>query len=181
MDGVECRLDFILAVLRPVFRGLRHEELCRVDVPLSRHLAVLRPVFRGLRRKVSEWRTISRLSTCSAETRFQGIATGHHGGEVDGWDGPGRLAVLRPVFRGLRLNVWLAPPVKGEILLAVLRPVFRGLRHHAHAGGVVGRPACSAETRFQGIATITIRPRRPFFLVHSCSAETRFQGIATRS
>ena len=39
---------------------------------------------------------------------------------------------------------------------------------------------CSAETRFQGIATLLEDGRRSLLLFPPCSAETRFQGIATR-
>ena len=64
-------------------------------------LAVLRPVFRGLRRDPGRPEPEEAIQTCSAETRFQGIAT------CTKYLGPTsracpRLAVLRPVFRGLR-------------------------------------------------------------------------------
>ena len=65
--------------------------------------------------------------------------------------------------------------------LAVPRPVFRGLRHPdqwAPRDGVDRRP-CSAETRFQGIATLAILVGPDACNLSSCSAETRFQGIAT--
>ena len=114
-----------------------------------------RPVFRGLRPQPSQ----------------------------QGPDGPvDRLAVPRPVFRGLRLLFHHGlDPVGEASLLAVPRPVFRGLR--PIWGGQRASPeaqACSAETRFQGIATQGDRGifRYPFFC-DPCSAETRFQGIAT--
>jgi len=114
---------------------------------------VTRPVFRGLRLiSIFEITLYPNLSaTCSDETRFQGIAT----------DQPRR-----------------GGPVAEEAL-AVTRPVFRGLRRGA---GVVRslaiiEPACSDETRFQGIATAG-RPRC-FTYFFSYLAVTRpvFRGL----
>ena len=152
---------------------------------------------------------LRRVQTCSAETRFQGIATSA-GGRAEGCAAHFRLAVLRPVFRGLRrgedrrelgrqpgprlavlrpvfrgLRRFLQPYAFHLIFnghLAVLRPVFRGLRPGflVPANEAGKQEACSAETRFQGIATrpppqAAVGPVRP----GPCSAETRFQGIAT--
>jgi len=124
---------------------------------------VLRPVFRGLRPAMPivppepDWAPCSaetrfqgiatgrirprdreeKTPACSAETRFQGIATGgvRHTSRAVGWN---TLAVLRPVFRGLR-RAQLAPikEQRGQPGLAVLRPVFRGLRP-----ALAGRPRC---------------------------------------
>ena len=145
-------------------------------------LAVLRPVFRGLRPSLRGLVPLIQQQACSAETRFQGIATSRIGGDVrDAWKPP--LAVLRPVFRGLRRGLPGSVPSPGKKQLAVLRPVFRGLRHaNFPAGDCFGfLQTCSAETRFQGIATPPPPLGWGFLWAGSCSAETRFQGIATRS
>ena len=67
------------------------------------------------------------LRPCSAETRFQGIATLLRM-RSGGASAPLPLAVLRPVFRGLRPAHRRAALTTAR-QLAVLRPVFRGLRH----------------------------------------------------
>ena len=119
----------LLAVLRPVFRGLRL-RFTGTQSFVECQLAVLRPVFRGLRRATDDGGHFSLSSACSAETRFQGIATCGSGQASDEVCLP-HLAVLRPVFRGLRLS-------------------DRGWIH------LTGHITCSAETRFQGIATFSI-------------------------
>ena len=90
-------------------------------------LAVPRPVFRGLR-------------------RGRGSGRAH--------PAPG-LAVPRPVFRGLRPRLMHLPDRPGNANLAVPRPVFRGLRPPFLSFVAETRDcdSCSAETRFQGIAT----------------------------
>ena len=67
------------------------------------------------------------MPPCSAETRFQGIAT---------WPGEDDQAIGKPGpcsaetrFQGIATNHYLFSPIAG------------------------GAPPCSAETRFQGIAT----------------------------
>jgi len=90
------------------------------------------------------------------------------------------LAVLRPVFRGLRL------PDRTRSLARALAPCsaetrFQGIATAANPPGIPNQASpCSAETRFQGIATSSDPAGLPFATRHSaCSAETRFQGIAT--
>ena len=69
---------------------------------------------------------VNKITTCSDETRFQGIATGREGITIRrGIDG---LAVTRPVFRGLRPGPGRSPTHGAPSRLAVTRPVFRGLR-----------------------------------------------------
>ena len=91
-------------------------------------------------------------NACSAETRFQGIATRS--------EQQARFCVranlqCRDPFSGDCDQRW-TPLLTGvrEILLAVPRPVFRGLRLRGRGAQCAPRPStCSAETRFQGIAT----------------------------
>ena len=170
-------------------------------------LAVPRPVFRGLRpRAAAQMGANPGLEPCSAETRFQGIATGGPRRRRE----PGRHAALQcrdPVsgdcdsritlthpgritspacsaetrFQGIatseggrcalslvKRSLQCRDPFSGDCdtifprcfflwpqkTLAVPRPVFRGLRPGVNnkRGSVFGR-TCSAETRFQGIAT----------------------------
>ena len=147
----------------------------------TRLLAVLRPVFRGLRRKLLQRvERAQEVAPCSAETRFQGIATQILGAN---WAyGPRMLAVLRPVFRGLRLTTSsrnttiISPPACSA------ETRFQGIAtegHHLAYGLRLVQP-CSAETRFQGIATLPGGCNDHLEVISSCSAETRFQGIATR-
>jgi len=117
-------------------------------------LAVTRPVFRGLRPERFVVDPFLVPSSCSDETRFQGIATLFsritltHPGRIP-------LAVTRPVFRGLRPSLlWKHPPQSWP-------------------------PPCSDETRFQGIATLFLWPNNTCSGPTTCSDETRFQGIAT--
>jgi len=143
-----------LAVTRPVFRGLRLDTIRTSFAWWAEGLAVTRPVFRGLRLvKGAGGHEVPGKPACSDETRFQGIAT----------ERPlcciarpyPLLAVTRPVFRGLRLENLFCCERGQNSHLAVTRPVFRGLRPNWRS-----RPftrgtsrACSDETRFQGIAT----------------------------
>ena len=148
------------------------------------------------------------LGTCSAETRFQGIARpwperlrevrdpnglqcrDPFSGDCEGVLAfPIRnplqvtLAVPRPVFRGLRgLQGFNRISIFPRGLLAVPRPVFRGLRDSLSAAMIARAAAtspCSAETRFQGIARISELMAVSRVGSFTCSAETRFQGIAT--
>jgi len=169
-------------------------------------LAVPRPVFRGLRLRGRGAQCAPRPSTCSAETRFQGIATlflrhpqvpSHSIG----------LAVPRPVFRGLRPESPLGRSVSEDNFLQCRDPFsgdcdtskmlsspliawnflqcrdpFSGDCDRNHLWGDPCRriTSCSAETRFQGIATEGRDGENQRFNNPSpCSAETRFQGIAT--
>ena len=118
-------VDQLLAVPRPVFRGLRRRTSTIRRLASSR-LAVPRPVFRGLRRRplLVELEDAPRPA-CSAETRFQGIATLLSKTRTDA--GTRVLAVPRPVFRELRRCMGLAFPSQLRRVLAVPRPVFRGL------------------------------------------------------
>ena len=146
-------------------------------------LAVLRPVFRGLRQQPfpEVARDAHHLPPCSAETRFQGIATGSSPIPIRSTHSCPCSAETR--FQGIA--TWRKPPFRRRgwiTTLAVLRPVFRGLRRGGRGGGsggagISGSP-CSAETRFQGIATTPWGPPQ-FPKGNPCSAETRFQGIAT--
>ena len=120
------------------------------------HLAVPRPVFRGLRRDEEHLnKTNAPCETCSAETRFQGIAT--------------IVRLVRLIVRLVRLQC--RDPFSGDCDFEVNRDDQPGLI----------MISCSAETRFQGIATVFLGGGTipPSHFLSPCSAETRFQGIAT--
>jgi len=147
-----------LAVPRPVFRGLRPDGLLSAMRCIPSHLAVPRPVFRGLRRDEEHLnKTNAPCETCSAETRFQGIAT--------------IVRLVRLIVRLVRLQC--RDPFSGDCDFEVNRDDQPGLI----------MISCSAETRFQGIATVFLGGGTipPSHFLSPCSAETRFQGIATPS
>ena len=185
---------------RPVFRGLRPgPPTPTVGLVGEAWVGVPRPVFRGLR--LLRVRTsLLGLPRRSAETRFQGIATFNCPIHADLTGGVG---VPRPVFRGLRpvgqqqqQFTIIGPsecrdPFSGDCdgfstpllfypsSVGVPRPVFRGLRLTVPVPPrLVWEAGRSAETRFQGIATMEAKERRRR-QKQSRSAETRFQGIAT--
>ena len=98
-----------------------------------------------------QWNQTSLAPPCSAETRFQGIATGAAGCRKDG-DNKSCSAETR--FQGIATNRSRNPTTHSPEL-AVLRSVFRGLRQNQQSLPSRRRinSPCSAETRFQGIAT----------------------------
>jgi hypothetical protein len=185
-----------LAEPRPVLRGLRrrragkdaHSPLCRAETR-SQGIATSMAALSG--------RLNPSQNTCRAETRSQGIATwpsgafetapppcraGSQGIASSRW-WQATLAEPRPVLRGLRP----CPPGHhragpANLRLAEPRPVLRGLRQgqNVRVGSDLHLPgACRAETRSQGIATLSIAAHDGPLARGTCRAETRSQGIAT--
>jgi len=175
--------SMILAVTRPVFRGLRPGRFRPAPRAILVHSCSDETRFQGIATNSPGLDDAGiRHPACSDETRFQGIATCC---DVVGFRGRvGGLAVTRPVFRGLRRPRGAILGGKLASRLAVTRPVFRGLRLFQ-----IPEPRLGPEARSQLAVT---RPvfrglRRSFILINgspwnlspSCSDETRFQGIAT--
>ena len=117
-------------------------------------LAVPRPVFRGLRLRGRGAQCAPRPSTCSAETRFQGIATTHtcpsraraQGLPLqcrDPFSGDCDNEAALPGITKINLFLQCRDPFSGDC-----DPFLVGLRFPP-----LRSRACSAETRFQGIAT----------------------------
>ena len=143
-----------------------------------------RPVFRGLRRRPVLIRPSARENVaCSAETRFQGIATGSGCGS---WIPPllqDLLAVPRPVFRGLRPILWRSSIARSPAILQCRDP-FSGdcdLRLFESALYELSRVVLQCRDPFSGDCDGA--PSEPLRRRDNlpCSAETRFQGIATQS
>ena len=141
-----------------------------------------RPVFRGLRHYLSTLLfPLAPKNACSAETRFQGIATRS--------EQQARFCVranlqCRDPFSGDCDQRW-TPLLTGvrEILLAVPRPVFRGLRLRGRGAQCAPRPStCSAETRFQGIATLFLRhPQVPSHSIGLAVPRPVFRGLRLKA
>ena len=92
-----------LAVPRPVFRGLR-QLFCQADdlVGLRPHLAVPRPVFRGLRRRPGGGEGDPEGGDLQCRDPFSGDCDRAEISLMTWRSARSRLAVPRPVFRGLR-------------------------------------------------------------------------------
>ena len=109
--------------------------------------------FQGIATKDIYHQKTGLLQTCSAETRFQGIAT----------SSPPRRTRRCPKTR-----LQCRDPFSGDCDFV-----------KQNSNRCWNKGSCSAETRFQGIATL----HGPGFPITApsgaCSAETRFQGIAT--
>ena len=102
-----------------------------------------------------------------------------HKGEPSTERGFGALAVPRPVFRGLRPSISFWALIAQAFILQCRDPFSGDCDRGSRRPFGPRRSTCSAETRFQGIATRSFPALMLLLALESCSAETRFQGIAT--